>query len=118
MSDKKLSKYFDKLNKDSQKTLIAFAKFLASDDKNCVATVDLSIKPIFYSGDDTETVIGALKRLQIIYTMIDTNDIFNAASKLMTEHMMQGRDKKEVITELETLFKNHYKKILAEDKND
>lgn len=118
MANKKLAKHFDKLDKANQKTVIAFAKFLASDEKNCLSTIDLSIKPQFISGTKDETVIGALKRLQKIYTMVDTNAIFNAASKLMTEHMMQGRDKGEVISELEALFKNHYQQLIKEETPD
>ncbi len=113
-TEKKLNKTIELLNEKAQKSLLDFALFLASQEENQKKT-KVSAKPEFYPGEENETVIGALKRLQKIYSMINTNDIFNDASRLMTEHMMQGRDAVEVIAEMEALFANHYQKSVSAD---
>ncbi len=113
-TEKKLKKTIELLNDKAQKSLLDFALFLASQEQN-QKKIPASVKPKFYPGEANETVIGALKRLQKIYSMINTNDIFNDASRLMTEHMMQGRDAVEVIAEMEQLFANHYQKSINVD---
>jgi hypothetical protein len=112
---KKLLQYFEQLNKESQNSLIEFAEFLTSKKTNLEKIIDLS-EPEFYSGPEGESVIGALKRLQKIYSMVNTNDIFNDVSKLMTGHILQGLDKDDVIPEIEILFKNNYTKLTKENK--
>lgn len=63
---------------------------------------------------DDESVIKAIKRLSDSYPMLDKNKLFRQTSSLMTQHVMQGRDQKEVIDELEALFKNQYEDYLKE----
>ena len=64
-----------------------------------------------------ETVVGAVKRLKTKYHMVESMTVFSAASALMTDHMVKGRDLVEVIDEMELLFEDAYNKLLQE-KND
>jgi len=62
-----------------------------------------------------ETVVGAVKRLKIKYHMVESMSVFSAASTLMTDHMVKGRDVTEVIDEMELLFENAYDKLIQDD---
>ena len=57
-----------------------------------------------------ESVVGAIKRLKQTYHMLDTDTLLNQVSALMGQHLLQGRDAKLVIDELENLFKTNYQK--------
>ena len=59
-----------------------------------------------------ETVVGAVKRLKVKYHMVESMTVFSAASTLMTDHMVKGRDVVEVIDEMEMLFEDAYQKLL------
>ena len=63
-----------------------------------------------------ETVVGAVKRLKIKYHMVESMSVFSAASSLMTDHMVKGRDVIEVIDEMEILFEGAYDKLLQDNK--
>lgn len=63
-----------------------------------------------------ETVVGAVKRLKIKYHMVESMTVFSAASSLMTDHMVKGRDVIEVIDEMEVLFDDAYKKLLQDNE--
>ena len=65
-----------------------------------------------------ETVVGAVKRLKVKYHMVESMTVFSAASALMTDHMVKGRDVVEVIDEMEVLFENAYKKLVQKSNND
>ena len=57
-------------------------------------------------------MVGAIKRLKTTYHMVGSMSVFSAASTLMTEHMVKGRDVTEVIDEMEVLFEEAYQKLL------
>ena len=63
---------------------------------------------------DEETVVGAVKRLKMKYHMVESMTVFSAASALMTDHMVKGRDVVEVIDEMEILFEDAYKNLLQD----
>lgn len=65
---------------------------------------------------ESETVVGAVKRLKSKYHMIDSMSVFSAASSLMTDHMVKGRDAAEVIDEMELLFEEAYDKLLENNE--
>lgn len=44
--------------------------------------------------------------------MLEKEILFHQTSSLMTQHIMQGRDPKEVIDELEEIFKKQYENYL------
>jgi hypothetical protein len=61
---------------------------------------------------ESETVVGAVKRLKLTYHMIDSMSVFSAASALMTDHMVKGRDVIEVIDEMQVLFEQAYEELI------
>lgn len=65
---------------------------------------------------EEETVVGAVKRLKTQYHMVDSMAVFSAASSLMTDHMVKGRDLEEVIDEMESLFEDAYNKMLQDNE--
>ncbi len=112
---KALKKVFRQLDSQSQNSVMDFAVFLLSSkkpqaDDSPIKELQLPIQEI---APESESVIGAIKRLRRIYPMLDTNDIFNESSALVSAHVMQGRPVISVINDLETLFDKHYQ-IYAE----
>lgn len=85
-------------------------------DKNAEAsgvepkTVEIQ-QPLDIPRPETETVVAAIKRLSKTYSMLDKAALLSQASTFMTQHIMQGRDAKDVIDELEDMFKQRYVKF-------
>ena len=61
-----------------------------------------------------ESVVRAIKRLRETYPMLDPSKLLNETSVLMSQHVLQGRGKVEVIDELEVLFRRHYERFVGE----
>jgi len=108
-----LSEIFESLNEQRQQSLLDYASYLHS-------LGDLQNKeipePEFIERPETETVVGAIKRLKTTYHMVESMKVFSDASALMTEHMVKGRDVIEVIDEMEVLFEDAYKELLSEQE--
>jgi hypothetical protein len=47
--------------------------------------------------------------------MLDKAVMLNETSHLMTEHVLQGRDRVSVIDQLEQIFWQHYQTYLSQD---
>lgn len=111
--EKRLLKLFDGLDPGQREQLMAFAEFLASRTPPAVAGEIPEPRPIPRPAD--ESVVGAIKRLNASYFMLDEKSgLLDESSVLMTQHLMQGRDLAEVVDELEALFARHYRAWLAE----
>lgn len=108
---KKIKEIYDALPSESRKTLMDFAEFLFQRDADLAPVVS---EKLDISRPEKESVVAALKRLNLTYPMIEKKLIFHQASSLMTEHVMQGRDVIEVIDELENLFGKHYQDFLQD----
>ncbi len=105
----RLLRIFRQLPSSSQQTLLAFAEFLQSrQELPQPAAFQLKPRPA------DESVVGAIKRLAQSYPMLDKAIMLDETSRLMTEHIIQGRDKTEIIDELETIFSRHYQKLMQE----
>ncbi len=100
---------YESMDDERKRSLCDFADFLYAKadpvSKEIPAPDDVS-RP------QEETVVGAVKRLKIKYHMIESMSVFSAASDLMTDHMVKGRDVVEVIDEMEILFEGAYDKLL------
>lgn len=101
----RLINIFKKLSSEQQQSLLDFAEFLQS---RIVETSPIQAEILPRPVD--ETVIAAIKRLAKSYPMLDKAVMLNETSHLMTAHLLQGRDKVEVIDELENVFLQSYKK--------
>ena len=108
-----LIEIYEAMDDERKSSLADFADFL-------YAKADPINKEILPPEDiarpEKETVVGAVKRLKESYHMIESMSVFSAASELMTDHMVKGRDVVEVINEMEILFENAYNKLVSDSK--
>jgi hypothetical protein len=105
-----LQQIFNQLPPEQQQTLLAFAQFLES---RVVKKPPLAAKPL--PRPSNESVIAAIKRLAQSYPMLDKAKMLDETSRLMSEHIMQGRDKVAVIDELEAVFLKCYNKFKSDE---
>ncbi|MCP3869930.1 MAG: hypothetical protein GY703_17925 [Gammaproteobacteria bacterium] len=109
-----LLKLFVSLSESDQATLTAFAQFLHSRSQDSHSPKPKSPpKPNPVPRPETESVVGAIKRLSKVYCMLDRSDLLTETSSLMTAHIMHGRNAKGVIDDLEVLFEQHYQKMVS-----
>lgn len=108
-SASELAELFDTLDDERKASLFDYAEFLQS--KGGLVKKEIG-EPVDIPRPDEETVVGAVRRLKLTYPMIESMSVFSAASSLMTEHMVKGRDVIEVIDEMEKLFEDSFEKLL------
>ena len=111
---KQITKLISQLNEQDQKTLMAFAEFLHANKTSHPENI---AKPKIIPPMDGESVIAALKRLSAMYYMLDKTKMLNETSELVSQHVMQGREKTEVIALCEKLFEDHYQSMLNKKEN-
>lgn len=111
--EKKLLNRFRELPEAERDTLLAFAEFLAERRE---PQIPREIpKPDAIPAKENESVVGALKRLSSSYHMLDKAKMLNETSALVAQHVMQGRERGEVIEELELVFERHYRALVGGD---
>ena len=120
--EKRLAEIVQQLPAEQAQALLEFAEFLlmrhgavAMEEKQGAAPPEIPV-PLDIPRPSEETVVKAVKRLRATYPMLDARKLLNETSALMTQHVIQGREKTEVIEELEILFRAHYER-LAGDKD-
>ena len=104
---------YESMDDERKTSLCDFADFLyakADPINKEILPPDDIVRP------EKETVVGAVKRLKTTYHMVESMSVFSAASALMTDHMVKGRDIVEVIDEMEVLFEDSYKKLVLDNK--
>jgi len=105
---------YEAMDDERKSSLCDFADFLYAKAEPINKEI---LPPENIPRPEKETVVGAVKRLKASYHMIDSRSVFSAASELMTDHMVKGRDVVEVIDEMEILFEDSYKKLLQDNKS-
>lgn len=121
--EKRLAEIVQRLPATQAAALLEFAEFLlirhgnAGDEAMPIATAAEIPAPLDIPRPAEESVVKAVKRLRTTYPMLDARKLLNETSAIMTQHVMQGRDKVEVIEELEVLFRTHYEKLVGNDKD-
>lgn len=108
-SSEQLVSLFESLDDERKQSLSDFADFLLAKDGPVIKEVPA---PEEIERPEQETVVGAVKRLKATYHMVESISVFSAASALMTDHMVKGRDLVEVIDEMEKLFEGAYQKLV------
>jgi hypothetical protein len=108
----RLQLIFKQLPSEQQQTLLAFAEFLQSRVTVVPPTATAPLEPILKPRPADESVIAAIKRLSQSYPMLDKAVLLNKTSLLMSEYMLRGRNKNEVIDELEAVFLRHYEEFI------
>ena len=108
---RKLLQLYSRLNEQERGNLVAFAEFLASrESTETLAETGRPAQPKPIPRPESETVIGAIRRLSESYYMVDKSLLLTETSSLMTAHLMHGREAAEVIDELEALFEERFQK--------
>jgi len=107
--DKKLLNIFRELPADQQDTLLTFAEFLAG--RATIGKPPVAAEPQPIPRPPEEKVVQAVRRLRETYPMLDHGKMLHEVSHHMTQHVMQGRAAKEVIDELELVFRAHYERM-------
>jgi len=121
--EKRLAEIVNRLPAAQAAALLEFAEFLLIRHDSIGAEAAPSVTaaeipaPLVISRPTEESVVKAVKRLRATYPMLDARKLLNETSSLMTQHVMQGRDKVEVIEELEILFRVHYEKLTGNNKD-
>lgn len=110
-SSKQLIDLYEAMDDERKLSLGDFADFLYAKAGPVVKEIP---PPEDVPRPEQETVVGAVKRLKIKYHMVESMTVFSAASSLMTDHMVKGRDVAEVIDEMEVLFEEAYKNLLQD----
>ena len=107
--ERKLCKLYKKLDEADRHSLLSFAEFLASRDQDLEGTQQTNpATPLDIPRPENESVIKAVRRLKETYPMLNTDNMFDTISALMTSHIMEARPAATVIDELEALFTQHY----------
>jgi hypothetical protein len=121
--ERRLGKLFRSLDAQQRATLLSFAEFLAErssgrqgesgwlpDSHPGAADVPkvVSQVPVVEPRPAQESVVAGIRRLRRTYPMLDSGELLDAASSLMTAHVLHGRAASAVIDELETLFAERF----------
>jgi hypothetical protein len=115
----KLAEIYDKLGETDRQSLLAFAEFLLHrNDGEAVSDAKIPQQPADRPRPETESVVGAIKRLTDSYSMLERQHLFSQTSSLMSAHVLQGRPAAEIIDELEEVFRQHYQNYLETFKQD
>ncbi len=110
--EKHLLRLFRALEAEEQATLLAFAEFLHA--KRAEQPPTELPKPELIPRPAKESVVAAIRRLSRSYPMLDKGRMLNDTSSLVTQHVMQGRSAKDVVDELEEVFRRHYEQFARE----
>ena len=103
MEEQKLLEIFERLAPAQQETLISFAEFLTEHSDERGAASSGEVVPIARPAGETVTM--AIRRLVMTYPMLDRRKLMAEAAHFMTQHALEGRDAREVIDELEGVFR-------------
>ena len=101
-----LLKAFRQMTPTARSTLVDFADFLSQ--RYPVAVTPVSEQPLQVPRPVKESVIAAIRRMAKTYPMLNSDNVFSAATTLMTRHVMGQQAAVEVIDELEAMFKARY----------
>lgn len=107
--ERRLLQSYRRLHKTEQGNLLAFAEFLV---ERCGIPQDTEIRSL--ARPESETVVGAIKRLSASYHMLDRSKMLHETAGLMSEHLLHGRPAVEVIDDLELIFSRHYQQQYGE----
>lgn len=113
MSSQALIDLYESMDDERKLGLSDFAEFLLAKYGSIVKDIP---PPDEIPRPESETVVGAVKRLKLTYHMVGSMSVFSEASSLMTDHMVKGRDAVEVIDEMQILFEKAYQDLISEEQ--
>jgi hypothetical protein len=94
-----LSELAGRLSPEDRRTLLEFARFLASRRDRPRAAA-----PVAVPRPSAETVVQAVKRLNASYPTLERKRLVTRVGALLSAHMVDGREAASVIDELEALY--------------
>jgi len=94
----RIAELIDRLDAEALRTLTEFAEFLAARAERRVDAEIVTLRP------QRESVVQAVKRLNRSYPMLSRTRLMGPVGDLVSAHMVDGRDAKDVIDELEALY--------------
>lgn len=106
--ERTLLKHFRALGQEQRQSLLDYAAFLASRAQPDPAPIPTD--PLDIERPAEESVVAALKRLRKTYPMLNPDALLNESAGFMMKHMVHGQPAKEVIDELEVLFRERYER--------
>lgn len=114
-----LNKIFQKLGDEDRHALLAFAEYLdmraAADGTMENACAVETVEPLDIPRPAGETVIAAIRRLSATYPMLEKDLLLHDTADLMSAHVLQGRTARDVIDELEGVFRRHFERVNSDD---
>ncbi len=105
--ERRLARLYRSLDAADRHALVAFAEFLARGERPAPAP-EPPREPSPLPRPEGESVIAAIRRLTLTYSMLDRGPMLHETSALMSAHVLQGRAATEVIDALEALFERQY----------
>ncbi|RLA07331.1 MAG: hypothetical protein DRQ51_06455 [Gammaproteobacteria bacterium] len=109
---------YNNLSPKNKISLMSYGLFLEQsyDNKKFLSTTkDITkLKPKLIKPSADESVFAALSRLKKSYTMLNIDVMFDELSTLVSSHIVQGKNKKDVIIKLESIFVEEYQKQIKE----
>ncbi len=97
--------------------LLEFAEFLSQRHAEAVDEISEPVdildilEPVDIPRPEEESVPKAIKRLAETYPMLNRRTLLDETGTYMTQHVMERRPAKEVIDDLEVMFRKHYENI-------
>src|SRR6185436_4949323 len=113
LQEEVLLEMFERLAPAQQETLISFAEFLTAQPGESDRGRRGEVVPIARPAGETVTM--AVRRLFLTYPMLERRMLMAEASELMAQNALEGRDAREVIDELERVFRRHYHRMRKEE---
>ncbi len=117
-AERQLCQIYKKLNDSKRETLLSFAEFLISKQKETNKVKAVLQQPRLIIPEENESVINGIKRLKSSYFMIDDQDLFHEISALMSAHIMKGVSAKDTILKIEVVFEKFYNKYKIDFANN
>ena len=116
----RLAEIYAKLGEQDRRSLLDFAEFLLQrePDSGKIGAGAGPASPELLPRPESESVVAAIKRLSGSYPMLDKQVLFSKTSELMSAHLLQGRDAKEIIDELEAVFQQQYRDYVERFEQD
>ena len=105
--DRELLAVYRRLSPRHQASLLDFARFLESTQPDSADNVAWE-SPLDIPRPEKESVVAAIRRLSATYPMLETSTVLDDVSRLMSQHLLNGRGADEVIDDLEAMFKQRY----------
>jgi hypothetical protein len=111
---RRLIQQFEALPPAVQERMLEYLEFL--HERYAGESTRQVVQPLPISRPSEETVVGAMQRLRKTYPALDMDSVLHRASALMSEHVVGRRSAKDVIDDLEALFRRrHEQQSLEKD---